>query len=115
MLTIWSPGLRPALFRGLSGDEGGDLHGAVLHLGNEAEGEGIELVGRGRGGDDFEIGVDALAVVQVGEGHAAVEVECGLVEDVVPVGILDAVEADDGVAGLDAGGSDRGIRARCSR
>ncbi len=67
---------------------------------------GSKSVGCLCSGGYVEAGVDALAVVQEREGHGAVEVERGVVEDVVPVGIFDVVEVDDGVAGADAGGGD---------
>ncbi len=54
-------------------------------------------------------GVDALAVVDEGEGDGLVEVEERAVEDVFPGGVLDGVEVDDGVAGVDAGLGDGGV------
>ena len=51
-----------------------DLDGRVLHLRDEAELVEGEVVGAALGFDE-EFGVDALAVVDVGEGDGLVEVE----------------------------------------
>ena len=45
MERIWSPGWRPAARRGCFGGEADDLHGRGLHLGDEAELVGSEIVG----------------------------------------------------------------------
>ena len=87
-----------------------DLDGRVLHLRDEAHGQRRverELVGAAFECEE-ERGVGALAVVDVGEGDGLVGVQRGVVEDVFPGGILDVVEVDDGVAGVDAGLGDGG-------
>ncbi len=84
-----------------------DLDGDGLLYGNKAELVEVEVVGVvGILGFDEEAGVDALAVVQVGEGRGVVEVGGGALEDVAPGGVFLVVEVDDLVAALDAGAGD---------
>jgi hypothetical protein len=85
------------------GRDGEDADRAGIHAGDEADGDDVveaELAVGGSG--DGEGGGARLAVVDEGDGEGTVEVEGGLLEDLIPGGVRDAVEAGDGVAGGEA-------------
>ncbi len=77
--------------------EGVDLDRCVLHLGDEPELVHGEVVGAALGLDE-ELGVDALAIVDVGEGNVLVDVQKRADVDLVPGGVLDVVVVDDKIA-----------------
>ena len=101
-------GLETGADGGHVGLKGVDLDGGGLHLGDEAELVEGEVVGAALGFDE-DLGVGALAVVEVGEGDRLVDVEQGADGYLVPGGVLDGVVVDDEVAGLDAGGGGLGF------
>ena len=108
MLTIWSLGWRPARAAGMLGSSESTWTGVSCILGTRPSWSREKLSGLPL--DSMKmLGVDALAVVDEGEGDGLVEVEDGAVDDVVPGGVLDGVEVDDGVAGVDAGFGGGGV------
>ncbi len=80
------------------------VDGTGIHAGDEAYGGDVvdAKLGARRNGDGEGAGM-GLAVVGEGDGKGPIQVEGGLFEDLFPVGIEDAVEAGDDVAGGDAG------------
>ena len=56
-----------------------------------------------------EFGVDAVAVVDEGEGDGLIEVKERAIDDIVPGGVFDGVVVDDDVTAMDTGLGDRSV------
>ncbi len=95
-------GLEAGLGGGSVGLGDGDFYTVLLHARDEAEGVGGEVVGCVFGGEG-DSGIDAPPVMRVGEGDGLIEIEGGLVEELLPGWVLDVVEVDDGISGVDSG------------
>ena len=79
-----------------------DLNRGGLHLGDEAHLVDGEVV-RAALGFDEELCVDALTVVNEGEGDSLIDVEERTNLDLIPGWIFDVVVVNDEIAALDAG------------